>query len=187
MRKYPQSVGKLRDRLILFGCSAATFALLGYAAYAVVTFRAARFGIAALILCIPVAILIERWRLGRALSAFRDAYGSRGKDLLIVYSASPHWQAYIDHNWVSRWRDRVVVLNRSAPDWKARPETALWRRLTGPTNHTPVAIIVPVHGTPTLVRFYSAFRDFKHGKVAALHAQEQALERALLGSVRGDV
>ena len=185
MRKYPQSVGKLRDHLILFGCSATAFALLGYAAYAVVTFRAARFAIAALILCIPVAILVERWRLRRAVSAFREAY--RGKDLLIVYSASPHWQAYIDHNWVARWRDRVVVLNRSAPDWKARPETALWRHLTGPTNHTPVAIIVPVHGSPTVVRFYSAFRDFKHGKVAPLHAQEQALEKALLGSERGDV
>jgi hypothetical protein len=129
-----------------------------------------------------LAILVERWQVWRATSAFRRAYAPHAKDLLIVYSASPHWQAYIDRNWIARWQDRVVVLNRSAPDWKARPETPLWRHLTGPTDHTPVAIIVPAEGEPTLMRFYSAFQDFKHGKVAALHAQEQALERALLGS-----
>ena len=161
--------------------------MLGYAAYAAVSYRAARIGVAALILCIPAAILVERWRLRRATSAFRRAYASHGKDLLIVYSASPHWQAYIDRNWIARWHERVVVLNRSVPDWKARPETPLWRHLTGPTDHTPVAIIVPAAGTPTLVRFYSAFRDFKHGKVAALQAQEQALERALPASPSRDV
>jgi hypothetical protein len=162
-------------------------ALLGYAAFAAVTFRAARFGLVAIILCIPIAFAVERWQLRRAASAFRNAYASSGKDLLIVYSASPHWQPYIDRNWIARWQDRVVVLNRSAPDWQARPETPLWRHLTGSSNHTPVAIIVPARGRPSLVRFYSAFQDFKHGKVAALHAQEQALEKALLGSVRGDV
>jgi hypothetical protein len=152
----------------------------------VVAFRVARFGLVAVLLAIPAAILIQRWQLRRATSAFRRAYASHGKDLLIVYSASPHWQTYIDRNWIARWQNRVVVLNRSAPDWKARPETPLWRRLTGPANHTPVAIVVPGDGTPTLVRFYSAFRDFKHGKVAALQAQEQALERALLASARRD-
>jgi hypothetical protein len=106
-------------------------------------------------------------------------HSASGRDLLIVYSSSPHWQPYIEEKWISRWQDRAVLLNRSAPDWQTRPETRLWRRLAGLQNHTPVAIVVPKRGATRIVRFYSAFQDYKHGKPSALHAKEEELENIL--------
>lgn len=167
-----------RDRIVLTGCAVVALSLVGYGAYAVVTFPAARFGLAGLLAAIPVAILVQRWNLRRAAREFRQAYGPR--DLLVVYSASPHWQAYIEHQWIGRWADRVVALNRSAPDWTSRPEAELWRRMAGNRDHTPVVIVVPPAGRPTIFRFYQAFRDQKHGKPSALLTLEEALHHALL-------
>jgi hypothetical protein len=177
----------LRERLISFGCLAAAVTAIGFVVYAAVTFRAAKLGLIALVLCIPIAILVQRWRLHRALSHFRKAHGANGKDLLIVYTSSPHWQPYIDENWVSRWRDRAVILNRSEPHWQSRSETRLWRRLTGRRNHTPAAIVVPRRGAAQVVRLYRAFQDYKHGKPSMLRSKELELEDALRKSWSGDV
>ena len=172
----------MRDRVAHLGCAAAAIALLGFGIYLAVAVPAARYGLLALLAVIPLSMGVTRWRLARAVRDFRAAYGSAGKDLLLVYTASPHWQPYIEQNWLSRWQARAVALNRSTPGWEAQPETGLWRRMAGLREHTPVAIVIPSVGRPRIFRFYKAFRDHKHGKPASLHALEGELTQALLTS-----
>jgi len=165
------------ERLAPAGCAVLAFVLVGYATYAVITMPAARFGIAGLLAAIPLTILWERWRLARSVRSFRQLHGAR--DLLLVYTDSPHWQEYIEQRWIPRWEGRAVVLNRSSPDWNNRPEAALWRRVAGRSDHTPVAILLPSSGRPRVFRFYRAFLDRKHGKDTALRALEAELTNAL--------
>ena len=126
------------------------------------------------------AAAIARFTRVRVARRFRVAFGPT-KDLLIVYTDSPHWAAYIEQNWLSRWGDRAVVLNRSRP-WKAdQPEAKLWRATTGWREHTPVAIVIPRDGRILVVRFFQAFRDHKHGHPKALRDAEERLVAALAG------
>lgn len=41
------------------------------------------------------------------------------------------------------------------------------------------------HGAASVVRFWLAFRDFKHGKAQSLRRKEEELERALAGARHG--
>ena len=115
----------------------------------------------------------------RAVAAFRSAHSALGKDVLIVYTGSPHWKDYIETNWLPRWGHRAVILDRTRP-WKAdQVEARLWRALAGSAEHTPVVIVVPPRGRVHVVRFYLAFRDYKHGKDRALREAEARLARLL--------
>ena len=115
----------------------------------------------------------------RAIAAFRAAYRGTGKDVVIVYTESPHWQEYIETQWLPRWGHRAVVLDRSKPWNDDQPEARLWRAVAGTTEHTPVVIVVPPHGRVESVRFWLAFRDYKHGKDRKLRDAEARLERIL--------
>lgn len=129
----------IRDRLALLACALVTYALIAIVGLLLIFQPLARVGFAMLVGAIPVGIGLKRLQLARAARAFRVAHAPEGKDLLVVYSASPVWQSYIDGNWLSRWNERAVVLNRSDPNWQARPETRLWRILAGRYDHTPAA------------------------------------------------
>ena len=117
-----------------------------------------------------------------AVSRFRAAYPV--KNLLLVYSNSPHWQRYVEETWLPRWGDRAIVLNWSERHtWKKSPEVGLFRAfLKGPgaREYNPAAIVVPPTGRRVrIVRFWRAFRDFKHGKDRLLRQAEADLQRAL--------
>jgi hypothetical protein len=123
-----------------------------------------------------------------ALWCFRLAHVAEGRDLLIVYSNSPHWQAYVEREWLPRWSDRAVVLNWSErTQWSGwSPAVLLFRAFTGHQAFNPVAMVVPHWwGRPTVVPFWQAFRDLKHGKPAALRQAERQLEDALMRNLRG--
>ena len=116
----------------------------------------------------------------RAIAAFCAAHRTTGKDVLVVYTDSPHWKEYIETRWLPRWGDRAIAFDRSRP-WRAdQVEARLWRAVAGPTEHTPVVIVVPPHGPVQIVRFWLAFRDHKHGKDARLREAEARLA-AILG------
>ena len=140
----------------------------------------------ALVVSIIGAILRQRWVRHRATVQFREAYHADGKDLLLVYSSSPHWQSLIEEEWIPRWATRAVVFDRSLPRTKDTLEEALWRAYTGDREHTPVAIVVEAHGEPVVVPFFLAFRDRKHGKHAALADALASLEAALASSEQGE-
>ena len=50
-----------------------------------------------------VAIGIDRWGKWRAVRRFRGEWGEQGRDILLVYSNSPNWQAYVEQVWLERW------------------------------------------------------------------------------------
>ena len=169
----------VRDRQILAG-----FAWVGFAVFVGIATTVASSAIAAIaIIAVPgllaIGALASAWKDLRAIRAFRSRHATSGRDLLIVYSASPVWGHYIEDRWLARWSERAVVLNRSSPEWHHEPEAELWRRMAGRTEHTPVAIVVPRKGHPEVVRFYSAFRDYKHGRPTSLLQREHELEAAL--------
>ena len=128
---------------------------------------------------------LQRWW---ALRQFRRTWRSQGKDLLIVYSDSPHWQSYIRERWLPKWGHRAVVLNWSERQrWRRSrtPEAALFRAFAGTREFNPLGIVVPERGPASVVRFWLAFRDFKHGREQSLRLKEEELERALEGHGSG--
>jgi len=129
------------------------------------------------------AYLGDRWRKWRAVRRFRAVCGIQGKDLLLVYSNGPHWQRYIEETWLPRWGHRAVVLNwseRSKWERPARVEVALFRAFAGAREFNPLGIVVPATGRQAhVVRFWRAFREYKHGKARLLQAAEADLARLL--------
>jgi hypothetical protein len=129
------------------------------------------------------AYLLVQWRRWRAVSRFRAAWGGQGTDLLLVYSASPHWQRYVEEQWLPRWGHRAVVLNWSERcDWPHPPpaEVALFRVFGGKLEFNPLGIVVPITGRHAhVVRFWRAFREYKHGKDRLLRQAEAELDAHL--------
>jgi hypothetical protein len=127
--------------------------------------------------------LRQRARELGAIRRFRATWGVRGKDLLLVYSNSPHWQRYVEERWLPLWGHRAVVLNwsqRKQWDAERQSEVELFEVFAGRTEFNPLAIVVPAKGrSAEVVRFWQAFRDFKHGKPQLLREVEAELDRHL--------
>lgn len=123
----------------------------------------------------------RRWRLRRLVRRFHTIHGSN-KDVLVVYSDSPHWGPRIEALWTERWGHRSVFFNRSRPWRPEQAEVALWRALAGFREHTPLVIVAAPRRMPSAVRFFAAFRDHKHGKDKAL-LQAEAEVSAILSSI----
>lgn len=128
-----------------------------------------------------LAAIVWRYVLARqrAIAAFRAAHRATGKDVLVVYTDSPHWKEYIETRWLPRWGDRAIAFDRSKPWREDQVEARLWRAVAGTAEHTPVVIVVPPHGKVQIVRFWLAFRDFKHGKDKRLREAEARLATIL--------
>lgn len=152
---------------------------------AAIAFRSPVAAIAAALALLAVGPLaVQSWRIAAAVRRFRAVHGERGRDLLLVYSASPHWQRYVEEEWLPRWSGRAVVLDWSArARWTGReaerPEVALFRAVAGPREFNPLAVVVPLTGPIRVVRFWRAFRDYKHGNDGALRSAERELSDAL--------
>ena len=126
--------------------------------------------------------LWDRWRKWRAVRRFRACWTSQGRDLLLVYSNSPHWQRHIEETLLPKWEHRAVVLNwseRSQWGSSARAEVALFRAFAGAREFNPLGIVVPATGQVHVIRFWRAFREHKHGKGRLLQAAEADLSRLL--------
>jgi hypothetical protein len=163
------------------GCGGCVVLLAGLFALLVSTAQALGPLLFALVLAAVAAIA---WRFvfarQRAVAAFRAANRTTGKDVLVVYTDSPHWKEHIETHWLSRWGDRAIAFDRSKPWREDSVEARLWRAVAGTTEHTPVVIVVPQHGRVQIVRFWLAFRDHKHGKDTRLRDAEARLA-AILG------
>jgi hypothetical protein len=138
-------------------------------------------GLAVLTLGLLVAVfcgVIGSWLYSRHLLArFRAKWGP-SRPLLLVYSNSPHWQSYIEANWLPRVSPHAVVLNWShrskwGPD--GSPESRLFHNLGTDREFNPLVVYLPRGGKTRVIRFWKAFRDFKHGKDAKLREAEAEL------------
>ena len=123
------------------------------------------------------------WRQSLAVRRFRAAWQSQGRDLLLVYSNSPNWKRYVEETWLPRWGNRAVVLNWSERQtWRLdrRPEVALFRAFAGDREFNPLGIVVPQKGRAArVIRFWCAFREYKHGKDGPLRVAEAELEACI--------
>lgn len=124
--------------------------------------------------------VVGKLRLARLRRRFRARW--KGKAGLLVYSNSPHWQAYIEERWLPLLEPHLVVLNWSErQEWPRRHplEAELFRRHLGQTEYNPAAVLIPAKGRVRVIRFWQAFRDCRHGKDRALRAAEAELFAAL--------
>jgi hypothetical protein len=142
-----------------------------------------------LMLLVPVAIvLVVPWIVigGPARSLYgrwlemqwERKWGRQGKRILLVYSRSPNWQSYIETTWIPKVAPHAIVV-----DWSERAgwprfaplEIRAFRYWSGRREFNPLALLFPKHGRVRAIRFWQAFRDFKHGKDRALRAAEAEL------------
>ena len=142
---------------------------------------------AVIALIVAGAYVVYVWRRWRAVRRFRAVWQPQGKDLLLVYSNSPNWKSYVEEKWLPRWGDRAVVLNWSErQNWRGerRPEVALFRVFAGDREFNPLGIVVPQQGRAArVVRFWRAFREYKHGKDRLLRVAEAELDGYLSATV----
>jgi hypothetical protein len=148
----------------------------------------------------PIVAAMAFWDDFRRTAVHREFIQRRGQRGILVYSNSPIWQAYIEQNWLPHVSDRMAVLNWSERSrWASDAlDVELFRRLGGAREFNPLAIIfreLPPHATfrewassirrldlwgalvphtdpVAVIRFWQPFRDFKHGKDAALRRAE---------------
>ena len=173
----------LRNYLALAGCAA----ILIVVATALV-FTLGRVLLLVLLTAVTVLIGVDGIRRGRRRALIRQFHQKflPPKDLLLVFTASPHWLPRIEQVWLPRWADRAVLFNRSEP-WSAQQvEAKLWKAFGGFVEHTPLAVVLPRRGKPVVVRFFLAFRDFKHDKPARLLRAEEDLGAALAAAKNSD-
>ena len=177
-------------------------------------------GFGCLLFCIPFLIALwpliliftwwEDYRAGALRREFIRHWGSIDKRGLLVYSNSPHWQRYVEEQWLPRIGQRLVILNWSErARWnREHPfEARIFRRFAGDREFNPLAVIflarephatfrawlraikardplgmlAPSVRDVQVIRFWKAFRDFKHGKETALRAAEADLFAAIVG------
>ncbi len=105
----------------------------------------------------------------------------RGKDVLLVYSDSPIWHDYMVDEIMPMVRDRAVVLNWSERKKWSRWSLAVWvhRAFGGERNFNPLVVVFRPFRLAKTLRFWSAFKDWKHGDPHPLNALRQELERSL--------
>lgn len=119
----------------------------------------------------------------------------KGKFLLYVYSNSENWKEYIEKNIIPRIKDKAVILNWSErKEWldKANLESKIFKHFAGVnkftwavskrnktgikgTEYNPIAILYPRKGKVRVLRFFQAFKDYKHGKDIKLKKLEKEL------------
>ena len=123
---------------------------------------------------------VQSWRYRRG---FEARFRPDGKKVVFVYSDSPHWQSRIESEVLPKISDQAVVLNwseRSTTKWRQRPlEVRIFKHWGGSREFNPLAIVFQEDGSVEVIRFWQAYRDYKHGKSRLLQKKEQELFDAL--------
>ena len=109
---------------------------------------------------------------------FQRVYTSQGKFVLFVYSDSPNWKSYIESQVLPSIKDHAIVLNWSERSrWKGKKSWPVraFRHWGGRKEFNPLAIVFCGLTRVRTIRFYQAFRDFRHGKEGPLREAESQL------------
>lgn len=101
--------------------------------------------------------------------------------VLFVYSDSPVWKDFVETEILPRIRDCAVVLNWSdRRNWNQWSLAALaFHRFAGSQDFNPVAMIFRPFRSVKVLRYWRAFKDFKHGKTQPV----EKLNRELFSSL----
>jgi len=130
--------------------------------------------LAILLVCLPFYLVY-----GGCLRLLVQAlWVARGKRILLIYSRSPVWQAYVEDTWLPQVAEQSIVINWSDRStwWRSHPFATCVFRIWAPRHgFTPIAILFGPGFRTQRVEFYDAFRDWKHGNESALRAAETKL------------
>jgi len=102
---------------------------------------------------------------------------TRGVNVLLVYSSSPHWQEYIESHIIPKLPPSTVVLNWSERRrWRLFSLSVLAFRLFGGSREfNPLVVVFRPFRWAKTFRFWKPFRDYKHGKTTSLERLEYEL------------
>jgi hypothetical protein len=133
---------------------------------------------AAIVAAVCVAVHPFGSRRTRAIRRFRRDWAEQGKDLILVYSDSPHWRSHAEDTWIPRWGQRAVVLNWSERrSWRQHAsEVVVFKICGGQREFNPLAIVITPSGDARVVRFYRAFKARQRGRHDLLTAAESQLD-----------
>jgi len=131
------------------------------------------------LLLMSVLYLIYRYLL---IFRFTFKWAKNGKNILFIHSNSPNWQQYIEENIIPKIDKKAVLLNwseRSKWEKKKPLEAKLLTHYGGSYEFNPMAIVFLPFGKVKIIRFFKAFKDYKHGNVALLKSKETELYELL--------
>ena len=134
-----------------------------------------------IILVSPLLLAIGVWNYFNGIYlnyAFRKKWKNKNKRILFIYSESPNWQEYIEKNIIPKIEDEAVLLNWSKrAEWENNKplEARVLGHWGGGAEFNPMALVFEPSRKVTVIRFYQAFKDYKHGKDSLLKDKEQAL------------
>lgn len=105
----------------------------------------------------------------------------QGKDTLVVYSNSPIWQEYMTEQVLPLVEDRAFVLN-----WSERSRWRKWRlaqqvfySFGGQREFNPLVVLLRPFHRARLFRFWSAFKEWKHGHTESVERLKDDLRMSL--------
>jgi hypothetical protein len=119
------------------------------------------------ILLVPIVIAVLVLSALQSLALYLLVWATwitRGKDILLVYSDSPHWKEYIEEEILPRIRNRTVVLNWSErQNWFGRFTLApmLFRHFGGHKEFNPIFIHFRLLRLHRAYRFLEPFRRWR--------------------------
>lgn len=113
-----------------------------------------------------------------------------GKQVIFVYSDSPTWKEYLEEKLLPKIKGKAIILNWSEhSQWN---QDALevqvfnhWASMNSGSTHSkrkpswrefcPMAIVLNPWWKPPIIRFWQAFKEYKHGKDQELKERESEL------------
>ena len=162
------------DRPLPIGCLYVSIAWGLVFIVIAIAFRSGKLAVPA-VLAVPGIVMWTQELVQRLRMIY--TWHRRGILGLLVYSESPHWQAYVEQEWLPKFSDQLLVLDWSnRRSWGKSLETALFNWYLGHDwNFNPAIVLSRGMRKPLIFRFYYTFRDAKHGNLAALERLERRL------------
>jgi hypothetical protein len=107
----------------------------------------------------------------------------RGKDTLLIYSDSPIWRDYMTDKVLPLVERRAVVLNWSERSRWSNLSFAVhvFRSFSGGSEFNPMVVLFRPLRRAKYFRFWSAFKEWKHGNVAVVDSLRNDLSDYLRG------
>ncbi len=104
-----------------------------------------------------------------------------GKDVLFIYSDSPIWQEYMTTQILPLVQERAIVLNWSKrktwPKWSLA--VRVFHLFSGGRDFNPMVMLFrPFRGAKSF-RFFSAFKEWKHGETERVEQLRSELMQSL--------
>jgi hypothetical protein len=131
-----------------------------------------------LLIALPFLPILGFFFLTRGLYLrlwFWFKYIKNGTRILFVYSSSLNWQTYIEENILPSIQSQTKVLNWSERKRWNNHELSLLNHFAGETEFNPSAIVFITFWKVKCIRFYQAFKDYKHGNDLTLKKAEKEL------------